>query len=87
VVILDVNLSEMDGRMVCERIKTRAETRNTRILAMSGFISDDEVKELTDYGFDDFIRKPFTMEDLGNRVAALFDLSNTRVNHPRRTHL
>lgn len=87
VVILDVNLSDMDGRMVCERIKTRAETRNTRILAMSGFITDDEIKELVDYGFDDFIRKPFPPEELGNRVAALFDLPNTRVNHPRHTHL
>ncbi len=87
VVILDVNLSDMDGRMVCERIKTRAETRNTRILAMSGIITDDEIKELVDYGFDDFIRKPFSLEELGNRVAALFDLPNTRVNHPRHTHL
>ncbi len=87
VVILDVNLSDMDGRMVCERIKTRAETRNARILAMSGFISDDEVKELGNYGFDDFIRKPFSLEELGNRISALFDLPNTRVNHPRHTHL
>jgi excisionase family DNA binding protein len=87
VIILDVNLADMDGRMVCGRIKTRAETRNARILAMSGFISDDEIKELGDYGFDDFIRKPFSLEELGNRVSALFDLPNTRVNHPRHTHL
>ena len=87
VVILDVNLADMDGRMVCERIKTRAETRNARVLALSGFISDDEVKELNDYGIDDFLRKPFSAEDLESRVAALFDLPNTRVNHPRHTHL
>jgi excisionase family DNA binding protein len=87
VVLLDVNLSDMDGRMVCGRIKTRGETRNTRILAMSGFISDDEVKALSDYGFDDFIRKPFALEELGKRVAALFELPNTRVNHPRHPHM
>ncbi len=87
VILLDVNLADMDGRMVCERIKSRPETRNARILAMSGFISDEEVKELSDYGFDDFIRKPFTLDDLGGRVTALFDLPNTRVNHPRNPHL
>ena len=87
VIILDVNLADMDGRMVCERIKTRAETRNARILAMSGLISDDEIKALTEYGFDDFIRKPFTLEELGSRVSALFDLPNTRVNHPQRMHM
>ncbi len=87
VIILDVNLADMDGRMVCERIKTRAETHNTRILAISGLISDDEIKELTDYGFDDYLRKPFSLAELGKRVAALFDLPTTRVNHPRHTHL
>ncbi len=87
VVILEVNLVDMDGRMVCERIKSRAETRNTRILAMSGLMSDDDAKELAEYGFDDFIRKPFTPEEFETRVNALFDLPNTRVNHPRRMHL
>jgi excisionase family DNA binding protein len=87
VVILEVNLVDMDGRMVCERIKSRAETRNTRVLAMSGLISDDEAKDLADYGFDDFLRKPFSPEEFGTRVNALFDLPNTRVNHPRRMHM
>jgi len=83
-VILDIHLSDMDGRMVCERIKDRAETRNTRILGISGFIDEDEEKELADYGFDDFLKKPFRVEELQERVASLFGMSNTRVNRPRR---
>ncbi|MBI5091597.1 MAG: response regulator, partial [Candidatus Hydrogenedentes bacterium] len=35
-IILDIHLSDMDGRMVCERVKGRPETRMTRILAISG---------------------------------------------------
>jgi len=83
-VILDIHLSDMDGRMVCERIKDRAETRNTRILGISGFISDEEERELTDYGFDDFLKKPFRVEELRERVLALFALSNTRIARPKR---
>jgi len=87
VVILELDLVDMDGRMVCERIKTRAETRNARILAMSGLLGDEAARDLVEFGFDDFIRKPFIAEDFAARVSALFDLPNTRVNHPRHMHL
>ncbi len=82
-VILDIHLSDMDGRMVCERVKGRAETRNTRILGISGFIDDDEVRELGDYGFDDFLQKPFQISDLRERVDTLFELPNGRIARPK----
>lgn len=83
-VILDIHLSDMDGRMVCERIKSRAETRNTRILGISGFIEEDEIRELTDYGFDDFLKKPFKIEDLKERVQHLIELPHTKIARPKR---
>lgn len=83
-VILDIHLSDMDGRMVCERIKSRAETRNTRILGISGFIEEDEIRELADYGFDDFLKKPFKIEDLKERVQHLIELPHTKIARPKR---
>ncbi len=83
VVILDVHLSEMDGRMVCERIKNRAETRNTRVLGTAAYIEEPEIKALSDHGFDDFLKKPFPVEQLRDRINALFELPNAKVNHPR----
>lgn len=85
-VILDIHLSDMDGRMVCERVKGRPETRNTRILGISGYIDDDEVRELSYYGFDDFLKKPFRIEELGVRVQRLFDLPAAKVSRPKREH-
>ena len=84
VVILDIHLSDMDGRMVCERVKGRAETRNTRILGISGFINEDEVRELSDYGFDDFLKKPFQIEELTERVENLFGMPNSKLTRPKR---
>jgi len=84
VVILDIHLSDMDGRMVCERVKARAETRNTRILGISGFIEEDEIRELSDYGFDDFLRKPFKIDELSERVSRLFEIPNARISRPKR---
>ena len=84
-IILDIHLSDMDGRMVCERVKSRAETRNTRILGISGFIDEDEVRELSDYGFDDFLMKPFELTEMRDRVRKLFELPNSRLARPKRT--
>jgi len=82
-VILDIHLSDMDGRMVCERVKSRLETRNTRILGISGFIEEEEIQELATYGFDDFLKKPFHIDELANRVGQLFALPPAKINRPR----
>lgn len=87
IVILDIQLSDVDGRAVSERIKGRAETRNTRILGISGFIEEDEIKELGDYGFDDFLKKPFKIEELVERVRRLLELPNARLSRPKRAGL
>lgn len=84
VVILDIHLSDVDGRMVCQRIKARPETAGTRILAISGFISDDEAKGLKDYGFDDYLKKPFSGEELLERVKALLNPTKSRPARVRR---
>jgi excisionase family DNA binding protein len=82
-VILDIQLSDMDGRMVSERIKNRAETRNTRILGISGFLDDLEIRQLNDYGFDDFLKKPFRIDELSERVDRLFSLPPSKLTRPR----
>jgi len=79
-VILDIHLSDLDGRMVCERVKAREETRHTQILGISGFISEEEIQGLAAYGFDDFLKKPFQVEMLESRVLQLLSL---RVPHRR----
>ncbi len=85
VIILDIHLSDMDGRMVCERVKSRPETKTTRILAISGFIDEDEERELKDYGFDDYLKKPFEIQELRERVARLVELPTSKVARPKRS--
>lgn len=83
-IILDIHLSDMDGRMVCERVKARPETRATRILAISGYIDEEEAKELADYGFDDYLKKPFGVAELTEHVTRLFEKPNSRLARPKR---
>ena len=83
-IILDIHLSDMDGRMVCQRVKARAETRETRVLAISGFIDPAEERELREYGIDDFLKKPFEVEELAKRVKALLTVSPAKKARARR---
>ena len=86
-IILDIHLSDMDGRMVCERVKARPETKGTRILAISGFIDDEEARELSDYGFDDYLKKPFGTADLLEKVEVLFERPISKLARPKRSRI
>jgi len=80
--ILDIGLSDMDGRRVAERIKSRIETQHTRMLAISGLIEPGEFAQLKDFGFDDYLRKPFELIDLTAKVQALLRLPDAKVARP-----
>ena len=81
-IILDIHLSDMDGRVVCERVKKRPETRSTRALAISGYLDDEEAERLPDHGFDAYLKKPFSMAELAESVRKLFELPSGKVARP-----
>ena len=74
-IILDIHLSDADGRMLCQRVKNRPEMRETRVLAISGFLNDAEARELRKYGFDGYLKKPFSIDELFARVDELLTLA------------
>lgn len=83
VLILDIHLADVDGRMICRRVKERPETRHSRVLAISSDLDDDEIGQLTDYGFDGYLKKPFSLADLEEQVRRLFALPASRVARPK----
>ena len=82
-IILDIHLSDTDGRMVCKRVKDRPETKSTRILAISGYIEDEEAAKLEEYGFDGYLKKPFGVPALVEQVQRLFELPTSKLARPR----
>jgi len=85
IIILDIHLSDIDGRMVCARVKSRPETRNSRVLAISGFLQPEEEARLSEYGFDDYLKKPFSIHDLTDRVHKLIELPASKIARPKHT--
>lgn len=70
-IILDYMLPDINGNVVCERLRARETTRDIRVIFVSGVVEPHEVDRLKKAGADDFIRKPFNIERLVARVAEL----------------
>lgn len=59
VLLLDMHLSDIDGREVAKHIKNNPDLQLTKVIAMSGKMTDEESKGLLAGGFDGFLKKPF----------------------------
>jgi two-component system, OmpR family, response regulator len=67
--ILDLGLPQMHGLEVLKRLRARGSTLQVLILTAADSV-DQRVKGL-DYGADDYMAKPFALEELEARVRAL----------------
>ena len=70
-VILDLMLPLMDGWEVCRRAKADPETQKIPILMLTARNSTEDVVQGLDLGADDYMRKPFSLEELLARVRVL----------------
>jgi two-component system, OmpR family, response regulator len=68
-IVLDLSLPDMNGIEVCERI--RAMGINCSILVLTANADTREKVKLLDAGADDYLTKPFSLEELKARMRAL----------------
>ena len=66
-IILDIMLSGKDGRQVCRLLKTNKNTKAIPIIMISA--TSNLPKDILTCGAEDFIAKPFDIDDLLNRIA------------------
>lgn len=70
-IVLDFMLPDVNGNVVCQRIRARGELAGTKIVFVSGVVSPEEIQTLAKAGADDFIRKPFDIKQLMARIEQL----------------
>ncbi len=70
IIILDLNLPGMDGLEVCRRLRQDAQ-KNTPVLMLTARDTLDQKLAGFDSGADDYLVKPFALQELGARLAAL----------------
>ena len=71
VVVLDYMLPDINGNVVCKTIRESEDLQYTRILVISGVVNRAEVDSLLEAGADDFIKKPFNIETVIERIVEL----------------
>ena len=68
-IVLDVNMPEMDGFEVCRRI--RRDGLQTPVIFLTARDGIDDLRTGFRQGGDDYLTKPFSLEELGLRIEAL----------------
>ncbi|WP_345955179.1 response regulator transcription factor [Mucilaginibacter sp. PAMB04168] len=69
VLVLDIWMSGCDGRDICKELKSKADTRHIPVLMVSA--SKDIKESALEAGANDFLAKPFDMEELVSKIEML----------------
>ncbi len=80
VMILDYMLPDINGNIVCQRVRSNPSIKDTRIIFVSGVVNQDEIQTLMKAGADDFIKKPFNIQKLMARINDLLGLEAVGTN-------
>jgi CheY-like chemotaxis protein len=76
VVVLDVSMPKLDGLEVTRRLRDDPEAKPVRILLLTALVQDTDVSEGLAAGADDYVRKPFSPQELqGTGSTPCFELS------------
>jgi CheY-like chemotaxis protein len=70
-IILDIMLPGVNGFDVCRQIRTSKHLSNTKILAVSGFNSEENRKKIIECGANDFMTKPIDIKVLKEKIETL----------------
>ncbi|MAE67831.1 MAG: regulator [Phycisphaeraceae bacterium] len=72
--ILDYMLPDINGNIVCETVRKNPEFANMKIIIVSGVVNQEEINHLLEAGADEFVKKPFRIDDLVERIKVLLEL-------------
>lgn len=75
--IIDVMMPEVDGFTLAQRIRNNPDYENLPILMLTALGTLDDKKKGFDAGVDDYLVKPFEIEELKLRVRALLKRGNS----------
>jgi len=70
-VILDLLLPGVDGFQVCKMIREDPESANTKILAVTGYDSEDIKEKIIQSGADDYLGKPLEYQTTLDKISKL----------------
>ncbi len=73
-VVLDIMLPDINGKEVCQRVRSDNTLESVKIICISGMIEQDKVADIRAAGADDFMHKPFSVDKLLERCCEMLDM-------------
>ena len=74
-ILLDYMLPDVNGNVVCQTIKKNPEFEDIRIIIVSGVIRQEEIDQLLKSGAEDFVKKPFSIDELTAKIVGVLQLA------------
>ena len=75
-VVLDVMLPDINGIEVCRLVRGDKTMDDVRIICISGMVEPERIQQLKDSGANEFLKKPFDVDTLVERVCQLLDVES-----------
>ncbi len=73
-IVLDVMLPDINGKEVCTLVRSQRTMDDVRIICISGMVEADKIQQLLDAGANEFLKKPFDVDDLLGRICQLLEV-------------
>jgi len=74
VILLDYMLPDINGNVVCQTIRRNPDFENIKIIIISGVVKQDEIDRLLKSGAEAFIKKPFDVTELTDKIASVLKM-------------
>ena len=76
-VVLDVMLPDINGKEVCQRVRGDSSMKACKIICISGMVEQDKIADLMAAGADDFLNKPFNVDQLVQRGCQMLEMESS----------
>ncbi|GJM19434.1 MAG: hypothetical protein DHS20C14_16470 [Phycisphaeraceae bacterium] len=75
VILMDVHLGDTDARSLVGLIRSNGQLQMSKILAMSGKLTDGQAGSLRQSGFDGFLKKPFQVRQVVESIESVTSMA------------
>lgn len=77
--VLDVMLPDINGKEVCQRVRGDSTMDDVKIICISGMVEQDKIDDLRASGANDFMQKPFEVDQLVERICQHLEVESSMV--------
>ena len=78
-ILLDFLMPELNGFDVCKALRANESTRSIPIMAVTCLSKEDDIERIFECGADEYLSKPFKVEQLQEKVQELIGKGRTAV--------